>query len=93
MNTHRSQDSLKSEIDRAKQSVAIGSQYTHYKDQTKRYTVLDIAVLEWNDEPCVIYRADYQEHLTFVRPVENWLDTVIVDGIEVSRFSKHDKID
>lgn len=34
----------------------------------------------------MIYRADYDQNLTWIRPVANWIESVTVDGATVPRF-------
>ena len=84
---HKPQAQLAKEIADAKVVIKVGAKYSHYKDQTKTYEVLDLAVLEADDSVCVLYQAQYGDHYTFVRPVSNWLETVIVEGEPVPRFS------
>ena len=68
----KSQKSLDQKIKEAAGHVEIGARYMHYKQQS--YKVLDIALLEETNEPCVIYRAEYGLHVTFIRPLRNWIE-------------------
>lgn len=85
---HMSKDSnsLKKILDNAKDSVAVGARYQHYKEG--EYIVLDIVLNEANLEPLVIYQAQYGERLTFARPISNWLENVTNNGTTQPRFSK-----
>lgn len=58
----------------------------HYKQLT--YKVIDIALREEDNEPCVIYQAEYGDNVTWIRPVANWIEKVEVDGKKVKRFKK-----
>jgi hypothetical protein len=49
-----------------------------------------LALREEDNEPCVIYEAQYGDHITFIRPVANWCEMVKVGGKTVSRFTKLD---
>ena len=65
--------------------VTVGARYEHYKKQT--YTVVALALREEDCAPCVVYRAEYGDGVTFIRPVTNWLETVETDGKIVPRFA------
>lgn len=69
----------------AGQKVEVGALYLHYK-QDDRYTVLDLAIHESDDEVMVVYRADYGDRVVFVRSLRSWLETVEYQGRIVSRF-------
>jgi hypothetical protein len=81
-----SQDELAARITEAERLVTVGAEYEHYKHA--RYLVLQVALLEATNEPCVIYQAQYGERLTFVRPVSSWLEQVEIEGRSVPRFAK-----
>ena len=70
-----------------KEKITIGGRYCHYKDPSHTYTVSDIAILESTEDPVVIYKAEYGNNITFVRPVDEWLETVEKDGKQVLRFT------
>ena len=76
-------------LDEAAQRVSVGGRYRHYKGGL--YTVTGLAILEATEEVCVIYRAEYGEHLSFVRALSVWLEMVDVDGTMAPRFA-HDPI-
>jgi hypothetical protein len=81
-----SQRQLAERLQQAHHIVEAGALYMHYKQ--KSYRVVDIAINEADNEPCVIYKAEYGEQITFVRPVANWVESVTVDGKEMPRFLK-----
>lgn len=83
---HLSLDELDEILQEAGRHVAVGKQYRHYKGQT--YTVLMVAILETTDEPAVVYRADYDTRLTFVRALSDWPATIEVDGKQMPRFRR-----
>ncbi|HEX8762491.1 MAG TPA: DUF1653 domain-containing protein [Candidatus Saccharimonadales bacterium] len=85
---HTGQVQLKAELEQAQDKVEIGAQYRHYKAAHNTYTVLNLAFQEEDNELCVIYRADYEEKLTFVRPLVSWLAMVEWQGETVPRFTK-----
>lgn len=62
--------------------------YKHYKGNI--YEVIGVAKHSETLEAMVVYKATYQkegENL-WVRPLQMFLETVIVDGIEQKRFAK-----
>lgn len=84
----QSETELSERLAKAAQQVEVGARYMHYKQLS--YTVVMLALFEENNEPCVVYRAEYGEHLTFIRPVSSWLEEIIKDGKKVKRFEKSD---
>ncbi len=86
--THKEQLELAKEIEGAKEKITIGAKYWHHKSRDKIYEVIGLGFLEANDELCVIYKADYGERLTFVRPLRVWLENVVWGGKTVPRFNK-----
>lgn len=86
--THKEQLELAIEIENAKSKVTIGAMYWHYKGRDKIYKVVGLGFLEANDELCVIYQAQYDQLLTFLRPLSIWLEQVEWEGEVVPRFNK-----
>lgn len=50
--------------------------------------MIALALIETNLEPSVVYRAEYGEGITYVRPVSSWTEQVEIDGKTVTRFKK-----
>ncbi len=89
--SHDSQDKLSANIDAAAAKVTIGARYAHYKDKDRTYTVLALALREEDGEPCVVYQAQYEQRITWVRPVSSWLQIVDMGGgRHVPRFVRVD---
>lgn len=86
MDKRLSQDELAIRLAGAAQQVDVGAEYEHYKHT--RYKVIAVALIEATNEPCVVYQAQYGERATFVRPLEDWLAQVAVEGRLVPRFAK-----
>ena len=62
--------------------------YKHYKG--KIYEVVGIAKHSETSEEMVVYKATYQpegENL-WVRPLAMFMETIVVEGIELKRFEK-----
>lgn len=86
MHEKESQAQLSARLAKAAEQVTVGARYMHYKRQS--YKVLALALREEDNEPCVVYQAEYGDHITFIRPVVNWVEEVEVDGQKVKRFTK-----
>lgn len=85
---HTPENVLKEELDKAKEVVSIGASYYHYKNPSHFYRVLAIGLMEEDERPAVVYQAEYGEGITFIRPLESWLQSVDDNGETVSRFSR-----
>lgn len=65
-------------------SLCINSLYEHYKGN--RYKILAVARHSETLEELVVYQALYGEHGIWVRPVEMFLETILIDGQLKARF-------
>lgn len=74
-------------IAEAEQLVDVSGLYRHYKSDAKTYRVLGIGVVEVDDSLSVIYKAEYNQGLTFLRPLASWLEAVELNGKLVPRFT------
>lgn len=83
-----SEAELLKQLNDAKEVVAVGATYRHYKSPDMTYEVKDIVFQEADMQPCVIYQAQYGAKLTFSRPVSVWLEMIEFEGESVPRFSK-----
>lgn len=88
MPTQEPQIKLAANLVRAAHQVQVGARYRHYKNRS--YIVIGLALREADCEPCVIYQADYDPHLTWIRPVAHWAESVSVDGKTMPRFALMD---
>jgi hypothetical protein len=86
--TLEEQQVLKQKIRAAEKHISVGALYRHHKSPDKIYKVLGIGIQEADDVLHVIYQAQYDERLTFLRPVDVWLEQVEWEGQTVPRFSK-----
>ncbi len=86
MSARESQTQLSVRLARAAEQVTVGARYMHYKQQA--YKVIALALREADSEPAVVYKAEYGDHIAFVRPVTSWLEMVEVDGQSVARFTR-----
>ncbi|MGE5627419.1 MAG: DUF1653 domain-containing protein [Solirubrobacterales bacterium] len=66
--------------------VKINRKYRHFKG--KEYLVLNVAKHSETFEEYVVYQALYGEFGIWVRPLSMFLEKVMVDGKEVSRFTE-----
>lgn len=60
--------------------------YRHYKGEF--YEVIDVARHSETEELLVVYRCLYGEFSLWVRPLEMFLEVVVVDGITMPRFAR-----
>lgn len=67
--------------------------YHHYKSKEKLYKVIGVAKHTETMEDMVVYQALYSipefdgEGVLFVRPLSMFLENVMIDGKEISRFT------
>lgn len=86
MHEKESQTQLAAKLAQATQHVVVGARYMHYKQLS--YKVLAVALREEDNEPCVVYQAEYGDRITWIRPVSGWIEEIEVDGQKVKRFTK-----
>ncbi len=86
MSDHKTEQELAEILNQARTAVTVGARYQHFRGA--EYIVQDIAILEATNEAAVIYRAEYGEHLIFIRPLSSWLEMVEQDGKRVPRFAQ-----
>jgi hypothetical protein len=85
---HKPHDQLLKELEEAGKKITVGSHYSHYKHPDRPYIVKQLAVLEADDEVCVVYGPADDSAITFVRPAKEWLEIVEWQGQSTVRFTK-----
>ena len=60
--------------------------YEHFKGP--RYRVIGLCRHSETEEPLVAYQCLYGDYSLWVRPLDNFLETVEVDGEQVPRFER-----
>ncbi len=83
---HQSSEQLQQLIIAAKQKIAVGQIYIHYKDPNKRYRIAAIALDESSERVSIVYEGLYAPYLTWIRPLDNFLESVTWQEKIVSRF-------
>ena len=73
---HTPADVLAQVLQDAATKIEVGALYAHYKSPDKPYKILSLALLEADEAPAVVYQAQYDEELTFVRPLASFLEEV-----------------
>lgn len=86
MHEKESQSQLSAKLAHAATQVMVGARYMHYKQLS--YKVVALALREEDNEPCVIYQAEYGDNVTWIRPVASWIEEVEADGKKIQRFVK-----
>jgi hypothetical protein len=86
---HTEISQLIEELKSVKEKVEVGQKYFHYKHPDQIYHILRVGIIEETEKICVIYEAEYDEKVVWVRPIEDFLSKVkLEDGTEVDRFTK-----
>ena len=67
-------------------SDIVPGRYRHYKGNF--YEVIGVARHSESEEKLVVYRCLYGDRSLWVRPIEMFMEKVVVDGSEVPRFSR-----
>ncbi len=75
---HRTQEELRRELTEAGALVSVGTRYTHFKDPEHEYLVTGLVIIEATEEVGVLYEAQYDERVTFVRPLNSFIE--ILEG-------------
>ena len=84
---HIPESELIEQLEKAKQQVEVGARYRHSKTGTEA-TILHVGFIEDDEEPAVIYQHEEGAKIIWVRPVEEFIEEVEIDGKEVLRFVK-----
>ena len=87
---HVSQIELRRRIQAAEELVTIGARYAHYKHPELSYIVSGLAIREDTQEVSVIYTAEYDERIPFIRTLESFAGIIEADGVSVPRFRRLD---
>ena len=85
---HISLEELAKRLADAGREVEVGGKYVHYKDPTQEYVVRSLAILEATEEVGVIYEAQYDTRISFIRPLSSFCGIVDVAGTSTPRFTK-----
>jgi len=84
---HKTQQELRQAVKAAKAKVRVGGEYVHYKSDRMHYKVLDLVVNTDDDSVWVVYEAQYDEHIRFVRSLKEWLDVIETENGAIRRFT------
>lgn len=83
---HQSSETLEQLVKTAQTKIQVNQIYQHYKDSTKTYRIIAIALDEASESVSIVYQALYAPHLTWIRPITNFLEAVTWEGKPVTRF-------
>jgi hypothetical protein len=91
MMAHTDSKDLQTKLEPTQYNIEVGGHYYHYKSPQKHYKVLNLALLEWDEEPVVVYQS-VVDNLIWVRRIngENGWNTLVKldNGQVVNRFEK-----
>lgn len=85
---HLTQEELRARITDAEAAVERGAHYTHFKDPSHEYLVTGFAIIEATEEVGVLYEAQYDERITFLRPLSSFVEAVEGPDGPTPRFIK-----
>jgi hypothetical protein len=83
-----SQEELAGKLQRAAALVEVGATYVHYKNPERKYLLTGLVLIEATEDVGVIYEAQYEECISFMRPLEDFLAKVILNDVSLLRFTK-----
>lgn len=84
---HAPVDSLVGKLENAAKVVQVGATYRHYKTKGA-YMVLELALDEESEEPCVIYQSPLDPGLKWVRSFANFTEELVENGKTIPRFQR-----
>ncbi len=87
---HKPLEEILSLVEQVKWKLPIGSIWSHYKNSSKQYVIVDIVVYEADDELLVIYesKSTLGQWLRFARKVAIFMESVSRQWMSVPRFTK-----
>lgn len=82
---HKTQADLLHQMKEVESEVEVGALYSHYRDLENPYTVIAVGLLEFSEEPAVVYEKD---SIIWIRSLSSWKEEVLLeDGSLVPRFA------
>lgn len=81
-----STEDLRQQVTTAQQAIQVGEIYSHYKDHSRRYRIVAIAIDEASESISIVYQALYDPYLTWIRPLNNFQELVTWQDERVPRF-------
>lgn len=84
---HKTQDELLKDLKRLEEKVKVGDKFSHFKHPDQFYTIIAVGFIEATEEPCITYRSEYGDKITWTRTEEDFFSkATLEDGTEVDRF-------
>lgn len=74
-------------LEQLKTQIPVGAHYYHYKNPNQFYTVVSHGIIEATEEPAIIYQAEYDMKIIWIRPASVFLQEVEWEGKKVPRFA------
>ncbi len=75
-------------LEKLKTQIPLGARYFHYKNPNQFYTIISHGIIEATEEPGIIYRAEYDTQIIWIRPASVFLEEVEWEGKKVPRFTR-----
>jgi hypothetical protein len=86
----KTEQEFKDMLSEAAKLVKVGGRYRHSKSGGE-YTVVDLALIEATEKVGVVYLAEYDERFKWLRPVDDFVAEVEIDGVRRKRFELMEK--
>lgn len=86
--SNTAENKLEAKLIDAMGQINVGSKWVHYKNPDHQYQVVAIGLNEENQEPCIVYVAQYGKQLVWIRDFDNFTQEVELEGKKVPRFQK-----
>ncbi len=84
----RKTKSLSQKITDILKQVHIGERWVHYKNPNNTYIILEVGIIEKTEEVSIIYKSEYGDRLIWIRPYQEFLGKVKVNGNLINRFTR-----
>lgn len=79
---------FKNDLAKVKAEIPVGARFVHYKNPDHTYQVTALAIIETTLEPAIVYQAEYDPEISWIRPATVFLEMVEWKGETVPRFKR-----
>ncbi len=85
---NRTTPEFTAELERVKQIAPLGARYFHYKNPNQFYIIVSHGIIEATEEPAIVYQAEYDKKVVWIRPASVFLEEIEWEGKKVPRFTR-----